>query len=165
MSDTMREDGGLSRKPLRLQLTTRRHTQLAETAAELGLGPEQLAQVWLSQQIDQVVADRALASGRDRLQRDQLLDSRDGSPVVPVHPQARPRTSLHQEILDVLHASDKPMSVSEIASEIRRRGAYLPPRSTQEISAAVVSRRLSNPQYSPLFERDGRKVSPAKTET
>jgi repressor of nif and glnA expression len=67
--------------------------------------------------------------------------------------------TLHEEIREILAERREPMSVAQIAEEIGKRGRYQSPRAGRPISAAMVSRRVSNPNYRRLFRRNGRKIT------
>jgi hypothetical protein len=75
---------------------------------------------------------------------------------------ASPLRGLHGEIVRVLQERGEPMTTAEIAEEIRRRGNYSAPRTGQPPTGLTVSRRVSNPSYKSLFERNGRKIRLAK---
>jgi hypothetical protein len=156
---------------LRIQLDGNRAGWLSALAERLSIEPEQLAHIWIAEQIDRAAALFAMAPAP---LGDTTIAPLDGSARAAEspsrgQPMARKRGrsdgrkndsaagSLHREIIAVLQDRGGPMSVSEIADEIRRRGLYRPPRTKHPITSAVVSRRVSNPNYRSMFERsDGR---------
>ncbi|HEX2765753.1 MAG TPA: hypothetical protein VHR55_03835 [Candidatus Limnocylindria bacterium] len=78
----------------------------------------------------------------------------------PRHEPSRAATpSLHDEIIEVLRASNGPMSASDIAEEIHRRGRYQARRAAKPLSGATISSRVSNPYYRDLFRRKNRKIT------
>ncbi len=72
-------------------------------------------------------------------------------------PATAPRVPLHEEIIAVL-AARGPMSAAELATTIRERGRYAPPRSAKELDAAAVNARVSNPTYRARFARAEGKI-------
>lgn len=124
-----------------------------ETVAErVGLDPAQVAAVWLHERVSAMPAP---APAAPPVIAPTPAPPRAASAVSRQLPRGR---GLHDEILSVLEGHGEPMSVAEIAAAIRDRDQYRPPRSDRGVEAAVVSRRVSNPQYRSLFERAGRKV-------
>jgi hypothetical protein len=90
-----------------------------------------------------------------RIPRSERRPKTNSSNSVPRGP------GLHEEIASVLSATGGPMSAREIADAIRNRGRYRG-RSTKPVSAALVSKRVSNPNYRVLFTRDKHKISLAQ---
>ena len=139
---------------VKLMLDSRRFTLLQHLAADMAIESSQLARVWLSEKIDQVAAaigDEASRTGAAPAFTRRSMD-RDEKPD-------RLKVRLHDEIAAVLDASGRPMSVAEIAAEIRQRAMYRPPRSKLPIGTAAISSRISNPHYRALFHRSGRAVT------
>jgi hypothetical protein len=60
--------------------------------------------------------------------------------------------ALHDEMIAVLRERG-PLSAADLASAVAERGRYAPPRSKKPLDAAMVSQRVSNPTYRPLFTR------------
>jgi hypothetical protein len=60
--------------------------------------------------------------------------------------------ALHDEMIAVLRERG-PLSAADLASAVVERGRYAPPRSKKPLDAAMVSQRVSNPTYRPLFTR------------
>ncbi|HEX2141197.1 MAG TPA: hypothetical protein VHK28_02815 [Candidatus Limnocylindria bacterium] len=63
-----------------------------------------------------------------------------------------PRVPLHEEIAAVINEQG-PMTAGELATAIRERGRYAPPRSAKPLDAATVNARVSNPVYRSRFVR------------
>jgi hypothetical protein len=141
--------GGL--RVLRLKIAAGRHAALVRAATDMNVSADQLGGVWLSERIDQFVHDEAVAGSADS----------PGS----ASPRRGANGSLHDEIVDVLSRNGGPMTAAEIAREIRQRGEYRAPRSGQPITGTAVSRRVANPVYKSLFERDGRRLTLADRPT
>jgi hypothetical protein len=59
---------------------------------------------------------------------------------------------LHDEIIAVIRERG-PSTAAELASAIRERGRYQPPRSAKPLDAATVNSRVSNPVYRARFRR------------
>jgi len=59
---------------------------------------------------------------------------------------------LHDEIIAVIRERG-PCTAAELASAIRERGRYQPPRSAKPLDAATVNSRVSNPVYRARFRR------------
>jgi predicted DNA-binding ribbon-helix-helix protein len=162
-----------------------RYERLEQVAANAGVAVNQLVGVWLSERIDHFEAGAILSSTYEELRAlGQRLDTTPGSVHGTSIRAPKPRSSrrdqrerprseagragramprrklgLHAEIITVLREYGKPMTAAEIAEVIRARGMYQAPRSGQPITGAVVSRRVSNPNYRSLFERRGREVT------
>jgi hypothetical protein len=131
-------------------------------AAEIGVASSEIATIWLSEKIDRsLTAAASTGLGPDRASSGVETATR-GVARARVSRTSNVRPRLHEEIAAVLRANGEPMSVAEIANEIRERGVYRPPRSRQPIGTAAVSSRISNPHYRSLFSRSGRAVSLAK---
>lgn len=80
------------------------------------------------------------------------------NPVVPtVTAAGNGKVALHDEIIAVIKDRG-PATAAELASAIRERGHYQPPRSTKPLDAATVNSRVSNPTYRALFRRSGHKI-------
>lgn len=142
------------RRQLRISLASSDFSELNQFAEAAGVTAEQAASVWTTEKIGEIAASRALRgfasaeAGTDEGKRPSKRHAKSGSTSA-----AGP---LHEEIVAVLASSSTPMTVSEIAAEIRRRGQYFGPRTGQPVSPEVVGRRVSNPHYRPLFVRRGR---------
>jgi len=59
---------------------------------------------------------------------------------------------LHDEIIAVIRERG-PSTAAELATAIRERGRYQPPRSAKPLDAATVNSRVSNPVYRARFRR------------
>lgn len=153
---------------VRIALDARRHRALARFAADLDLVPASLALVWLTERIDSAMAMQTLGS----MSPDLGGVDHETRPAAAGRTTVRGRAgrasrgdgsaqqgTLHEEIREVLAERREPMSVAQIAEEIRKRGRYRSPRAGRPISAAMVSRRVSNPNYRRLFRRNGRKIT------
>jgi hypothetical protein len=84
------------------------------------------------------------------------------------HPIAEPasgtpngKVALHDEIIAVIRDRG-PATAAELATAIRDRGQYRPPRSARPLDAATVNSRVSNPVYRARFRRSGRKIGLAE---
>ena len=152
----------LRRRTVRVRLDPTRYALLASMATESDVTAEQLAGIWLRDRVDAAAGARSLAlmaePGTGRREAGILGDDA-GSQGADA---TRTRSSLHTAIVDVLQDHGGPMTAAEIAETIRRQGAYQSPRSEQPITGATVSRRVANPYYRRLFERDGRKLNLAR---
>jgi hypothetical protein len=144
------------RRALRLELDPTTYAELTRAADRVGLTPEQLAVVWLVDRLDEVGTRRRLLEAEERTEpaAASVRGSGNGRRA-----SAAKSTALHEEIATVLGEHGKPMTVAEIAGEIRRRGNYLAPRAKRPITPGMVSRRVSNPHYRSMFERSGRTLS------
>jgi hypothetical protein len=149
---------GRRRRSLRIRLDPEHHALLHDLAADVDVTADQLASIWLRDRLDLAAGARSLALLGER-RRDLVEDRRDagGGARVP-HAETSRRTSLHTAIVEVLEDHGGPMTAAQIADAIRIRGAYRSPRSGQPITGATVSRRVANPYYRDLFERDGRRL-------
>lgn len=164
----------ISRKPrgdrrvLRIRLPGPTHSELARAASAADVSPEQLAAVWISEKVIQFAASHLRVAQQEAPSRDPRPANRVGSSARNVRKDnaRRPHAAggLHEEIAAVLAQRSEPMTVAEIAAEIRRRGKYRAPRTKRPISADMVSRRVSNPNYRSLFERSGRMLTLAPQE-
>jgi len=151
------------RRTLRVSLNERDWGALHELSAAAGLSPEQLATVWVTQAVSREDATRAL---RSPVADTRLTESRAASSDRGAVPEIRGfeaasgpgpgQSPLHHEILAVMSENGGAMTVSEIAAAIRRRGRYLAPRRSLPVTPELVSRRVSNPHYRSLFQREGR---------
>jgi hypothetical protein len=56
------------------------------------------------------------------------------------------------------------MTAAELASAIRERGRYAPPRSARPLDAATVNSRVSNPIYRSRFVRNDGKIGLARAD-
>ena len=65
--------------------------------------------------------------------------------------------ALHDEMIAVLRERG-PLSAADLAAAVVERGRYAPPRSKKPLDAAMVSQRVSNPTYRPLFTRAGGRI-------
>lgn len=145
------------RRVLRVSLDAADFATVQHFAESAGVTPDQLGAVWLLERVRQ---------SRQSAARSEEMGARDGgssrSSDGKVERRAagsRPRrrgAALHDEIVSVLKASGAPMTVAEIATQIRRRGTYTAPRTGKPITTESVSTRVANPQYRSLFARDGR---------
>jgi hypothetical protein len=68
------------------------------------------------------------------------------------------RVSLHDEIIAVIRERG-PSTAAELATAIRERGLYAPPRSAKPFDAATVNGRVSNPVYRARFKRSEGRIS------
>lgn len=144
------------------------HSQLTRLADSAGVPLEALASVWLMEKVNQSSVQRAVVAPEMETTSGRTLDRSSRPMVAGRTVEARnPRNrslSLHDEIVSVLSANGSAMTVAEIAAAIRRRGHYRQPRTGHDVTPEVVSRRVSNPFYRPLFERDGRRLALATTD-
>lgn len=152
----------MSRKPgrrrvLRVSLDPTDFASLRQFAESAGVTPDQLGAVWLLERVRQVRRSAArseqVAGGDDDATRSR--DGGTGRRAAGIRPRRR-GAALHDEIVAVLKASGAPMTVADIATQIRRRGTYTAPRTGKPITTESVSTRVANPQYRSLFARDGR---------
>jgi uncharacterized protein (DUF1778 family) len=155
---------------VRVQLDQDRYDLLAHAAEEASLSVDDLVSAWVRDRADRVASDRRwsrIATDLDQLVRllSTTVDAKSPESrrlaaeddTAARRPARRP--SLHDEIVEVLRERGTPMTAAEIAREIRLRGEYSAPRSGQPITGTAVSRRVANPYYSSLFDRDGRQLS------
>ena len=156
---------GRQRRVVRLRMDPAHHALLARLAAEADVTVEQLAAVWLRDKLDHaagarwgVQASSDLVTILKRIEtRSPGAESATRGPRGARRPGGR-KGSLHGEIVNVLREHGAPMTAAQIAEAIRVRGEYEAPRSGHPITGAAVSRRIANPYYRTLFERDGRQV-------
>ena len=136
--------GSRRRRRLTFAIDADEFSELEEIAASAGVTPAQAVALWVVEHVRRVApiaSRRGAAAPKPR--------SEVGA--------ARNRTgALHDEIAAVLSANGQPMTVAEIAAEIRRRGRYTAPRSGRPITTELVSTRVANPHYRKLFVRSGR---------
>lgn len=137
------------RRTVRIQLDPTRHSLLEALAAEADVNGEQLAGIWLRERLDAAAGIRSLVALGD-------THGQPGADRPATGHEPGRRTSLHGAIVEVLEEHGGPMTAAEIAESIRSGGAYRSPRSAQPITGAAISRRVANPYYRDLFERDGR---------
>jgi len=71
------------------------------------------------------------------------------------------RVGLHDEIIAVIRERG-PSTAAELATAIRDRGRYVPPRSAKPLDAATVNSRVSNPVYRGRFRRAEGRISLAE---
>jgi len=71
------------------------------------------------------------------------------------------RVGLHDEIIAVIRERG-PSTAAELATAIRQRGRYQPPRSAKPLDAATVNSRVSNPVYRGRFRRAEGRISLAE---
>jgi hypothetical protein len=64
---------------------------------------------------------------------------------------------LHDEIIAVIRERG-PSTAAELATAIKERGRYQPPRSAKPLDAATVNSRVSNPVYRARFRRAGGRI-------
>jgi len=166
-----RSSGGSRRSRIvRMRIDQGRFDLLERAAEDASVTVDQLVGVWLRDRIDQVAA--AAMAARSAQQLDHLLQAmtgaeadgptggeRERSAGTRTKARATRKGSLHDEIVEVLRDRGGPMTAAEIAREIRLRGEYLAPRSGQPITGTAVSRRVANPYYRSLFDREGRRLS------
>jgi hypothetical protein len=69
--------------------------------------------------------------------------------------------ALHDEMIAVIRERG-PLSAADLAAAVVERGRYAPPRSKKPLDAAMVSQRVSNPTYRPLFTRAGGRIGLAE---
>ena len=104
---------------------------------------------------------------------------REAAPSTPAKPEPAQQTSrpskakrvsaapsgehvaLHDEMIAVLRERG-PLSAADLAAAVVERGRYAPPRSKKPLDAAMVSQRVSNPTYRPLFTRAGGRIGLAE---
>lgn len=85
-----------------------------------------------------------------------------GTPVRTAATASRDgRVGLHDEIIAVIRERG-PSTAAELATAIRDRGRYLPPRSAKPLDAATVNSRVSNPVYRGRFRRAEGRISLAE---
>jgi hypothetical protein len=84
-----------------------------------------------------------------------------GTPVRQVTASRDGRVGLHDEIIAVIRERG-PSTAAELATAIRDRGRYLPPRSAKPLDAATVNSRVSNPVYRGRFHRAEGRISLAE---
>ena len=108
-------------------------------------------------------AERVPAASRATDQAQEPARRRRGRPPKAEGTRVRssaPRTSaprnsrvgLHEEIIAVIQERG-PSTAAELATAIRDRGRYAPPRSAKPLDAATVNSRVSNPVYRARFRR------------
>jgi hypothetical protein len=145
------------RRVLRVSLGPSDFATVQHFAEAAGVTPDQLGAVWLLERIRR--SNHALTRPEGPGAADSgARRSPDGNTkqrAVARLPRRR-GAALHDEIVSVLKASGAPMTVVEIAAQIRRRGTYTAPRTGKPITTESVSTRVANPQYRSLFARDGR---------
>jgi hypothetical protein len=165
---------------VRLGLDSEHFKRLERMSADVGIRVDQLASLFLRERIDRSAYEGALVSvykqlsqisegatsgkgmttGRRRGTRELDGSGRpSGQRRVSQTRKSKRGGGLHDEIISVLHERGEPMTAAEIAAGIRKRGKYRAPRSGQPITGALVSRRVSNPHYRPLFARSGRRLA------
>lgn len=144
------------RRAIRISLDAPHYAAIEQVAAEVNASVEQVAALWLRDRIDSSLS----ASGIARLM-EAMATMRSTGVQAPAGP-GRERRGLHDEIVSVLKQRGQPMTASEIAAAIRERNSYRAPRSGRPITGASVSRRVANPYYRSLFERQGRQVALAE---
>jgi hypothetical protein len=135
------------RRVLKFAIDATDFVELEGIAAAAGLTPAQVAALWIVERVrrstSRVASDAASHAERR-----------------PAPARARRQAgALHEEIASVLSDNGAPMTVAEIAAEIRRRGRYTAPRSGRPITTELVSTRVANPHYRKLFARSGRLLS------
>jgi hypothetical protein len=91
---------------------------------------------------------------------------RRGRPRKHPIPETKPasangKVALHDEIIAVIRDRG-PATAAELATAIRERGNYQPPRSAKPLDAATVNSRVSNRVYRARFRRSGGKISLAE---
>jgi hypothetical protein len=84
-----------------------------------------------------------------------------GTPVRRTTGSRDGRVGLHDEIIAVIRERG-PSTAAELATAIRERGRYLPPRSAKPLDAATVNSRVSNPVYRGRFRRAEGRISLAE---
>ncbi len=105
--------------------------------------------------------------------------SREAAPSMPAKSEPAPKTqqpakrkrasaapsgehvALHDEMIAVIRERG-PLSAADLAAAVVERGRYAPPRSKKPLDAAMVSQRVSNPTYRPLFTRAGGRIGLAE---
>lgn len=81
-----------------------------------------------------------------------------GSRLSPIE-RDRDTPTLHDEVATVLAEAGEPLTAAEIATRVRARGRYVPPRRTTPVDGRQVSARISRPEYRDRFLRSGRLIS------
>lgn len=132
------------RRVLKFAIDAADFAELEGIAASAGVPPAQVAAVWIVERVRRSTS---------RLATDAVSQA-ERKPA----PRASRRQAgaLHEEIASVLSENGAPMTVAEIAAEIRRRGRYTAPRTGRPITTELVSTRVANPHYRKLFARTGR---------
>ena len=133
----------------------------------------------LAARIDEVtqrlalVESRAPAAGTStKIGTQEVPRRRRGRPPKSAGTQASPpvrqptasrdgRVGLHDEIIAVIRERG-PSTAAELATAIRDRGRYVPPRSAKPLDAATVNSRVSNPVYRGRFRRAEGRISLAE---
>lgn len=128
---------------------------IADLSEAAGITPDELAAVWVCNELRKSAAWRTVGTMDINALRDAPRSS-NGESGGPRTSRGRVRGGLHDEIVAVLKATNKPMTVSEIASQIRARGRYTSPRTGRPIGTESISTRVANPNYRNLFKRTGR---------
>ena len=82
-------------------------------------------------------------------------------PLAQPKASATGKVALHDEIIAVI-GDRGPSTAAELATAIRERGQYQPPRSAKPLDAATVNSRVSNRVYRARFRRSGGKISLAE---
>jgi hypothetical protein len=161
-------DAARRRRTLKVSVDQRDWGSLQELAVVAGVSPEQLASVWIAQTVSREDARRAVRNTDGEERGVDSFRALAGESVANSHRyeiSSGPgpgQSPLHHEILAVMSENGGAMTVSEIAAAIRSRGRYLAPRSGLPVTPELVSRRVSNPHYRALFEREGRLLRLAK---
>lgn len=81
-----------------------------------------------------------------------------GSPATRAAASRNGHVGLHDEIIAVIRERG-PSTAAELATAIKERGRYQPPRSGKPLDAATVNSRVSNPVYRARFRRAEGRIS------
>jgi Tfp pilus assembly protein FimV len=135
------DPGALAALAARVDQLAQRLDELESQRATAGDGTAPAARTAPSQQ-EAPAAPPAAAKQPKRATRQRKAAPKASGPRVP----------LHEEISAVI-SEQGPMTAGELATAIRERGRYAPPRSAKPLDAATVNARVSNPVYRSRFVR------------
>jgi hypothetical protein len=147
------------KRQLKFELSQEAYEQLKSWAARAAVSPGQVASVWVSERLAELSPTELNTEASVSVTPPSRKASTAKSKSNGRRSKPMPASSLHDEIVTVLKERGEPMSVAQIAEEIRRRGQYQPPRSGQPVRASNISSRVSNPHYRSLFERSCRRIT------
>jgi len=136
-------------------------TALSGLATRIDEVTQRLALVESPAQAAPTVAEATQEAPRRRRGRPPKAAGTQAGTSVPQAPSGDGRVGLHDEIIAVIRERG-PSTAAELATAIRERGRYLPPRSAKPLDAATVNSRVSNPVYRGRFRRAEGRISLAE---
>ena len=136
-------------------------SSLAALVARIDEVTQRLALVESSAQAAPTGAEATQEPPRRRRGRPPKAAETQAGISVPQAPSGDGRVGLHDEIIAVIRERG-PSTAAELATAIRERGRYLPPRSAKPLDAATVNSRVSNPVYRGRFRRAEGRISLAE---